>query len=239
MKKIKFIISVILLTVSSVVLSQTEKTYPIDVQGNIPEKKVNTKEVQLCFESDVPELTDQQVSQLQKDGKIQVSEKKIKGRYEQGILFYVPRVEADSCFLKDNIVSYQGYSQKNESRMFSWWYLSIFLSIFFMIMIQITFYECVSLRESFYAFISFRIYVAFFVLSLLFAIAFVFFHVFVFFCTLSFIFACGCILFMILFLIMLINGILNGKFTKKRLITLIIIYYVWMIANCILFYLQI
>jgi hypothetical protein len=76
MKKIKFIISVILLTVSSVVLSQTEKTYPIDVQGNIPEKKVNTKEVQLCFESDVPELTDQQVSQLQKDGKIQVSEKK-------------------------------------------------------------------------------------------------------------------------------------------------------------------
>lgn len=105
-------------------MSQTTKIYLVDFAGTATEKVVKTTEVPLHFNSDVPKLNDQQVSQLLKNGKIEVSEKKIKGHYEQFILFYVPHVEADSCFLsKDGLVSYQGFKPKNESRMFSWWYL--------------------------------------------------------------------------------------------------------------------
>jgi len=119
--------------------SQVSKNYLVDFEGNVTKKMVRLTEVHLRFDLDVPELTDEQVSQLLKNGKIQLSEKPVKkGHYEQFILFYVPRVEVDSCFLKDGFVSYKGFETKDQPRMFSWWYLAAVLSIVFMILAQIT-----------------------------------------------------------------------------------------------------
>jgi len=140
MKKIKLLlVFVILIMVSQIGLSQTKKTYIIDDKGNATEiQKTTSKEIELCFESDVPELTDQQVSQLLREGHIQVTEKKVKGYYEQFILFYVPRVEVDSYFLsEDGIVSYKGFEVKEQPRVFSWWYLFAILGIISVVIAQI------------------------------------------------------------------------------------------------------
>lgn len=138
----KFKILFVILTVSvisQVVLSQqTTKNYLVDEQGNATQiPQLVTKQIALQFKADVPELNDQQISALLRHGKAEVSKEKVKGAYEQFILFYVPRIKADSCFLSGNIVSYQPYQERNENRIFSWWYLFLLLGIMCMIITQI------------------------------------------------------------------------------------------------------
>ena len=62
---------VVLIACSQIGLSQTEKTYVVDIQGNAMKFESESKLINLCFDADVPELTDQQVSQLLKDRKIE------------------------------------------------------------------------------------------------------------------------------------------------------------------------
>ncbi|MEI7920022.1 MAG: hypothetical protein WCH65_07910 [bacterium] len=138
MKKIIILLEMAMFVmVSHVALSQTTKTYGFDSIEKVTEKKTYKNEVTLCFDSLVP--NDSLVSQLLIDGKIQVSQNQLKGHYEQFILFYVPQVEVDSCFLKDGIVSYKGFEAKNQPRIFSWWYLLAVLCIVCMIIAQRSF----------------------------------------------------------------------------------------------------
>ncbi len=137
MKTIKLLlVFVMFIMISQIGLSQIDKTYVVDSQGNATNKVVAKKTTEVClhFKADVPELTDQQVSQLLKDRKIKFSQKKIKGHYEQFILFYVPRIEADSCFLSEaGVVSYQAFQAKDLPRMFTWWFVCALFGIFSMI----------------------------------------------------------------------------------------------------------
>lgn len=138
MKTLKiFSMLVILLLVSQVGLSQKNVVYSLDPQGNATKNEMQTQNVTLHFDANVPELTDKQVSDLLKNGKIERSRKYVKGQYEEEILFYVPRVEVDSCFLSGNTVSYSGLLMIEQERMFSFWFLFFLLGIVLMIIVQI------------------------------------------------------------------------------------------------------
>jgi hypothetical protein len=139
MKNLKFIIvSVMMLLLSQVVLSQVERLYALDKQGNVIADITNMDTVlDLSFEDDVPELTEQQVSELIKHGKIEKSSEKVKGHYEKFLLFYVPVVEVDSCFLEGSVVTYKSFVTKGGDRVFTWWFAFALLSIFFMVITQI------------------------------------------------------------------------------------------------------
>ena len=221
MKKIKLLVMFVMFIVFSQIglsnkLSQTGKNYIVDSEGNATEKTVQATEVHLRFNSDVPNLTDEQVSQLLKNGKIQFSEMKLKGRYEQFILFYVPMVEVDSCFLsEDGIVSYKGFEAKDQPRMFSWWFLLIIVGIVCMIINHI--------KRS-------NVVASLFVLASSFAIAFAFAFAFAIAFAFAFTFAIA-----FAFAFAIAAAVASNKKSRNVFIWM---YYFCMVAACVFAYLQ-
>lgn len=227
MKTLKLlVVFVVLIACSQIGLSQTEKTYVVDIQGNAMKFESESKLINLCFDADVPELTDQQVSQLLKDRKIERSRHNLKGRYELGILFYVPRVEVDSCFLsQDGTVSYKPFPAKDQPKVFSWWFLFAVVGIVCMIIVQIK-------RNNVFVF-AFAIVFAFVitiasvsvsVFAFAFASAFASVSVFAFASAVAFAFAIA-------------SAIVDIK-TKKTVNILAYIYYGCTVVACVLAYMQ-
>lgn len=138
MKNLKIIIvSVMMLLLSQVVLSQVEHLYAFDKQGNpIAEIIGMDTIVALCFEENVPELTDQQVSEFIKNGTTEVSREQVKGHYEQGILWYVPCFEITYVCYDGNTVSLL-VVHKNGDPIFAFWFAFALLSIINMVITQI------------------------------------------------------------------------------------------------------
>lgn len=232
MKNLKLlVVFAVLIACSQIGLSQTikdtliKKIYLVDVKGNaIKFEDSKNKKIDLWFRSDVPELTDQQVSQLLKDRKIERCRHKLKGRYELGILFYVPLVDVDSCFLSgdgwlDDVVSYKPFQSKEQPRMFSWWYLFAVLSVVSMVCFQ------KSKKKVFVLVFG----IAAFVFAAAAAIAFMMFVSITF----------AALMFLLAFAFVGFSYIAKvGKESKKFISELVYIYYVCMIAAGIFAYLQ-
>jgi len=139
MKNLTKIIFVMLLLASqkNVVLSQdTTKTYAMDQQGNY------FLQTEGCITIKNPSvlnaLNPTELHELLKNGKLDRI-RRVKGRYEQGILYYIPRVRTDSIFLSDGILSYKSFPEREEPRIKSWWFLFFLGGIIWMIASQIVF----------------------------------------------------------------------------------------------------
>lgn len=116
--------------ISHVCLSQNKKTYFVNTEGNVIETEKEIQKINLCFEDSTLKLTDKQVSQLLKDGKIKVSQEQIKGRYENFILFYVPRFEVVYAYLDGNMVRCTEPMVEDGNMIFAWWFLCAIICIF-------------------------------------------------------------------------------------------------------------
>jgi hypothetical protein len=147
MKLVKLLlVFVVLILTQQIVLSQGRTIgYSFYSRDGIVEKVEKTKnysldlirtDLDISFEEDVPELTEHQMLKLKEIGSIESSRVKTKGYYENGILWYIPCVEVDSCFLEETNVFYTGPFLKPQQKTFVLWFIFALFGIISMILFQ-------------------------------------------------------------------------------------------------------
>ncbi|HKL43740.1 MAG TPA: hypothetical protein VJ892_00495 [Candidatus Absconditabacterales bacterium] len=134
----KNLLLIIMLLISSIVLSQNKRTFLVDQDTNVVVEKTqqNLKQIDLLFEENIPSLTESEISILLKDGELERFVSKTKGIYDKFILFYTPKDYYEYFYLEGNKVLYIEPYQRQQDRVFSWWFLFALLGMIAMILFQ-------------------------------------------------------------------------------------------------------
>ncbi len=134
----KNLLLIIMLLISSIVLSQNKRTFLVDQDTNVVSEvnQKNLKQIELFFGENIPSLTESEISILLKDRELERFVGPAKGIYDKFILFYIPKDYYEYFYLDGNKVLYVEPYQRQQDRVFSWWFLIVLFGIIAMILFQ-------------------------------------------------------------------------------------------------------
>ncbi len=129
--------------------AQKSTLYNVYKDGSVKKQSEDTcvRQISLTFETNVPELSLQQISELLKTSEIKLSDSIIKGTYSNFILHFTPKNKIVSVILREGDVMISTIEQDREKTI-SWWYLGVLISVV-LLFINVFFIE----HESLYLFV--------------------------------------------------------------------------------------